>query len=79
MHNLKSQLGPILIAILCLSGCGTAISEPLPAMSCTAPAWPVAGPAVASEMERLPVDEFPATWDWFARLEKLKAQLAVMR
>lgn len=35
----------------------------------------VAGAAVAQELDYLPEQDFPALWEWLARLEKLRDQL----
>lgn len=66
----------LLIATLCLSGCGAVgfSSEPTP-QAC--PAWPVAGAAVAAELSRLDAAAYPATWEWIGRLDKLRRQLEV--
>lgn len=64
-----------LAATLCLTACaGTGSSGP---GAC--PPWPVAGPAVAAELERLPPAEYPATWGWIERLARLRDQLQVCR
>ena len=42
---------------------------------CDCPPWPVAGAAVAEELDYLPEKDFPALWEWLARLEKLRDQL----
>ena len=39
----------------------------------------MAGPVVADELERLPEDEFPATWEWIGRLAVLRDQLEECR
>ena len=67
------RLGLIALATSFLIGCATAGSKP----SC--PPWPVAGPAVADELERglAPAENYPATWMWLTRLDKLRDQLAL--
>lgn len=69
----------ILAATLCLSGCVTAAFEPpKPVIAITAcPAWPVAGPVVADELATLPIERYPATWEWIGRLSTLRDQLGV--
>lgn len=57
----------VALAALSLSACA--------AVGSSCPAWPVAGPEVADEMERLPEDQFPATWEWLGRLDVLRDQL----
>lgn len=60
---------------LCLAGCAARSSDP------AVPVWPVAGPAVAAELERAcaPQVACPALWDWIARLDVLKRQLDIAR
>lgn len=62
------------VAILALSSSGCA-----GASSSVCPPWPEAGPAVADELTRLPEAEFAALWDWMARLDVLRDQLAFCR
>ena len=57
----------MLLLTLSASGCAKAI--------CDSPPWPVAGAAVARELDYLPEKDFPALWEWLARLEKLRDQL----
>lgn len=78
MNKRTLRLGLTLLAISFLSACATATSEaPLASQAC--PAWPVAGPQVAAELQHLGEDEFPAFWEWLARLDKLRAQLETTR
>ena len=74
-RRLIRRMSPlVLLAALAifLTGCGAAAFE---AGSC--PTWPVAGPAVAEEVERgmMPADRFPAFWEWMGRVDKLSDQL----
>jgi hypothetical protein len=55
-----------------LASCASAPPPPCPP-------WPVAGPAVASELVRLPEAQYPATWGWIARLDVLRDQLEICR
>jgi len=66
---------------LFLTACGAATFDPPPPVVLdTCPSWPVAGPAVAAELEtKLPPAAAPATWEWLARLSKLRDQLKVCR
>ena len=41
------------------------------------PPWPVAGPNVAAELETIPFEGYEHFWNWMARLDKLRDQLAV--
>lgn len=63
---MKLMLVPLLLLPILLTGCGTTIYS--------APAWPVAGPAVASDLEKccLPPEKYPALWEWLARVDKYK-------
>ncbi len=72
----RRSLAPILA--LFLSACGGVVSEASPAVC---PPWPIAGPSVAAELERvcLPEEHCPATWDWLKRLDLLKRQLDLCR
>jgi len=68
----------VLLATLAifLSACGSAAFE-----SGTCPTWPVAGPAVAEEMEAgaimppEPETDFRLFWEWVERVDKLRDQL----
>lgn len=76
MTRLTSPPALILAATLCLGGCVTVPSEPVPVpVLTTCPAWPAAGPAVAAELGTLPVERYPATWGWIDRLSRLRDQL----
>ena len=39
------------------------------------PVWPTAGQAVAAELEKASCSEFPNTWEWIGRLNKLRQEL----
>lgn len=43
------------------------------------PPWPVAGPEVAAELERLDPAGIPATIEWIGRLDKLRDQMEAAR
>lgn len=53
--------------------------------SCTAesydycPEYPVAGPAVAAELEKIPPQELKASWEWIGRVNKLRQELELCR
>ncbi len=36
------------------------------------PQWPVAGQAVASELENIPYEGYEKFWEWLARLNKTR-------
>jgi len=78
MSKLTLQLGLMLLAMSFLSACITATSD-APVSSNACPAWPPAGTQVATELERLGEDDFPAFWEWMARLDKLRDQLETTR
>jgi hypothetical protein len=78
MNKRRLRLARTLLATSFLTACATATSDaPPPPQAC--PAWPVAGPQVAGELQHLGEDEFPAFWEWMARLDKLRDQLEVAR
>ncbi|MBQ8660773.1 MAG: hypothetical protein IJ482_00405 [Alphaproteobacteria bacterium] len=64
----KFMPGPMLGVMLCLSSCAE-----INCSSC--PVYPVAGPVVASELENLSAGNYPATWEWIGRIDKLRQQL----
>lgn len=39
------------------------------------PTYPVAGAAVAAELEKASYSEFPNTWEWIGRINKLRQEL----
>lgn len=39
------------------------------------PEYPIAGPKVALELEKATYSEFPNTWEWLGRINKLKEEL----
>ena len=72
MRSLISRLGRLALVASFLTGCASATIS-----SC--PPWPVGGPVVAAELERLPDAEYPALWAWLGRLAVLHDQLAECR
>ena len=60
-------LALILIGILLLSSCAR--------VNCDCPVYPVAGPKVAEELEKASTEDFPKTWEWIARINKLREEL----
>lgn len=72
--SLRLLLALMLTLTLCGNGCATVSSEAPTAQS--VPPWPVAGAAVADELDRVcPARTCPAIDGWIARLEKHKQQL----
>ncbi len=57
--------------MICLSSCATESYNP----SC--PVYPVAGERVAAELEKVNYSEFPNTWEWIGRIDKLRQELEV--
>ena len=58
------------VAMICLSSCVQANYD-----SC--PVYPVAGEKVAAELENASYSEFPNTWEWIGRIDKLRQELEV--
>lgn len=57
-------------AIACLSSC-------TPASYNICPRYPVAGAEVAVELEKLGAGEYPRTWEWLGRINKLRQELDI--
>ena len=58
-------------AMICLSSC-TPVDY-----SSGCPVYPVAGEKVAAELENANYSEFPNTWEWIGRIDKLRQELEV--
>lgn len=43
------------------------------------PVYPVAGVPVAYELENLTADEYPNTWEWIGRIDKLRQELELCK
>lgn len=43
------------------------------------PIYPVAGKNVALELEKVSYEEYPATWEWIGRIDKLRQELELCR
>ncbi len=43
------------------------------------PVYPVAGPKVAEELSHLPAGDYSHFWEWLARINKLRLELAEYR
>lgn len=61
------------ILLLSLSGCATSVNSP------NVPPCPVAGPQVADEVSRLNPGEYPATFNWLARIKQHCEAIEVIR
>ncbi len=57
--------------MICLSSCAAAV------YSSSCPVYPVAGEKVAAELEKVGYSEFPNTWEWIGRIDKLRQELEV--
>ena len=61
------------VAILCLISCTTTNYNSL------CPAYPIAGPKVAQELTNAPIQQYPNTWEWIGRIDKLRQELELCR
>ena len=43
------------------------------------PVYPAAGPKVAEELEKIPYNGYENTWEWLARINKLRQELELCR
>ena len=43
------------------------------------PSHPVAGEKVANELKKASYNEYPNTWEWLARINKLKQELDICK
>ena len=39
------------------------------------PVYPIAGEKVAKELEKASIEDFPNTWEWIGRIDKLRQEL----
>lgn len=67
-----SMLGLTLGAMLCLSSCAVETYS-------FCPVYPPAGPNVALELERLTAEDYPYTWEWIGRIDKLRQELQICK
>lgn len=58
--------------MLCLSGCTTVNYD-------YCPAYPIAGEKVADELKNASYDEYPNTWEWIGRIDKLRQELEICK
>ena len=58
------------VVMICLSSCAQVSSD-------YCPVYPVAGVAVAEELEQ--AGDLPATWEWIGRIDKLRRELELCR
>ncbi len=59
-------------ALICLSSCAAVSYN-------NCPAYPAAGAKVAAELEKASYDEFPNTWEWIGRINKLRQELELCK
>ena len=62
----------MLLALSCLVSCKT-----INYSNC--PTYPIAGPTVATELKTLDPARYPATWEWIARINKLRGELELCK
>lgn len=43
------------------------------------PAYPLAGEKVAAELEHASYQDYPYTWEWLGRIDKLRQELELCR
>lgn len=60
------------IVMLCLNSC-----RQINYNNC--PVYPVAGEKVAAELMRAKYDEYPNTWEWIGRIDKLRQELEICK
>ncbi len=68
----KFMLVPTLLGMLCLPSCETPSSD-------FCPLYPPAGPLVAAELEHAAYQDYPHTWEWLGRINKLRQELELCR
>ena len=62
----------LLLFLLTLFGCST-----MEYSNC--PTYPVGGAKVGAELSRLDVKEYPHTWEWIGRIDKLRQELELCK
>lgn len=70
--NLK-YIPVLTLLVLSLSACSTAVNY----NNC--PVFPIGGKKVAEELKNVPYDGYENTWEWIARLNKLKQELELCK
>lgn len=68
----RFTLSLMLVVLSCLSSCATANYD-------YCQVYPVAGEKVAAELEEASYSEFPNTWEWIGRINKLRQELEVCK
>lgn len=64
------SLTPVVMS--CLASCAQVNSD-------YCPAYPIAGMAVAAELDKTGYSEFPNTWEWLGRIDKLRQELELCK
>ena len=62
-----------MLLVMSLYGCSS------PAYYSSCPVYPVGGEKVGAEIERLSIEEYPNTWEWLGRINKLRQELEVCK
>lgn len=63
----------LLILLITLFGCSTRANYNF------CPMFPVGGAKVGAEVSRLDVKDYPHTWEWIGRIDKLRQELELCR
>lgn len=63
------------VLLLTLQGC---LKRSAPAVYSTIPPWPIAGQAVADELQTIPDDDYPALYNWLGRLILYKTEIDII-
>lgn len=74
LKSKKLKYGQLLMLLVlsCLTSCKTTNYN-------NCPIYPIAGPSVAKELKTLNPTEYPATWEWIARINKLRKELELCK
>ena len=59
----------VILLVILLSGCSRTINSNF------CPTFPLGGHKVAEELKKVPYEGYEDTWEWIARLYKLKQEL----
>ena len=62
----------MLIVMLCLSSCKQTNYN-------NCPIYPIAGKKVAQELKKADYREYPNTWEWLGRINKLRQELELCK
>ena len=72
LRNLLFIVGLTLVATACSTKC-------VQVNYSFCPTYPVAGAAVAAELEKADYSDFPNTWEWIGRIDKLRQELELCK